>query len=54
MSFAASLGALLSRNGFALRLGTAETPRSRCREERFLDALAGVVHRTRTLALGRR
>src|SRR6476660_2303848 len=43
-SSAASVGALLARNGFGWRFGTADTPAIALSEERFLDALAGVVH----------
>ena len=44
VSCAASVGALLARNGFGLRFGTADAHAIALSEERFLDALAGVVH----------
>ena len=44
VSCAASVGALLARNGFGLRFGTADAAAIALSEERFLDALAGVVH----------
>ena len=44
VSVAASLGVLLARGGFSLRLATAERPPAPVSEERFLDALAGVGH----------
>ena len=44
VSCAASVGMLLARNGFALRLATADTPVSTLADERFLDALAGLGH----------
>ena len=53
VSCAASVGVLLARNGFVLRLGTADTPASTLSEDRFLDALAGVAHGTRPIALQR-
>ena len=42
VSYAASIGALFTRNGFALRLGMDETPITAVDEETFLDLLAGV------------
>jgi uncharacterized protein (DUF58 family) len=44
VSVAASVGVLLSRGGFGLRLATADTPAAPLTEDRFLDALAGVSH----------
>ena len=44
VSVGATLGVMLARRGFALRLGTAETPVAALAEERFLDALAGISH----------
>lgn len=44
VSVAATLGMLLSQRGFALRIGTAESPPAPVSEERFLDALAGISH----------
>lgn len=45
VSCAASVGVLLARNGFALRLATTDTPATLLTEDAFLDALAGVMHR---------
>jgi uncharacterized protein (DUF58 family) len=42
VSYAASVGALFTRNGFALRLGADETPIASVDEDSFLDLLAGV------------
>ena len=44
VSCAASVGMLLARNGFVLRLATADTPVSTLTEDRLLDALAGLTH----------
>jgi uncharacterized protein (DUF58 family) len=44
VSAAASIGVLLSTNGFALRFATADTPAASVSEERFLESLAGVEH----------
>lgn len=44
VSAAASVGVLLARSGFSLRLGTAEMPPTRIGEERMLDTLAGIAH----------
>jgi uncharacterized protein (DUF58 family) len=44
VSAAASVGVLLARRGFVLRLGTAELPGAALSEERFLDALTGLSH----------
>jgi uncharacterized protein (DUF58 family) len=44
VSVAASLGVLLARRGFLLRLATAETPPAAVTEDRFLDALAAISH----------
>jgi uncharacterized protein (DUF58 family) len=44
VSVAASIGVLLSRRGFVLRLGTTELPAAALSEDRFLDALTGVSH----------
>jgi uncharacterized protein (DUF58 family) len=44
VSVAASIGVLLSRRGFALRLGTTELPAAALSEDRFLDALTGISH----------
>ena len=44
VSVAATLGVLLARRGFALRLGTTEIAPAAVSEERFLDALAGISH----------
>ncbi len=44
VSSVASVGLLLARNGFTLRLATADTPAAVLSEERFLEALAGVLH----------
>ncbi len=35
---------LLAQRGFALRLGTTESPPAAVNEERFLDTLAGISH----------
>lgn len=44
VSAAASIGVLLARRGFVLRLGTTELPAAALSEERFLDALTGLAH----------
>jgi len=44
VSVAASIGVLLARHGFVLRLGTTELPAASLSEERFLDALTGISH----------
>jgi uncharacterized protein (DUF58 family) len=44
VSVAASIGVLLSRRGFVLRLGTTELPAAALTEDRFLDALTGISH----------
>ena len=44
VSVAATLGVLLSRGGFSLRLATADTAPAALSEERFLEALTGVAH----------
>jgi uncharacterized protein (DUF58 family) len=44
VSVAATLGVLLSRGGFSLRLTTADTPPASMSEERFLEALTSVAH----------
>ncbi|HVF09148.1 MAG TPA: DUF58 domain-containing protein [Actinomycetota bacterium] len=44
VSVAASLGVLLARRGFALRVGTTETQPAPVNEDRFLDTLAGLSH----------
>jgi uncharacterized protein (DUF58 family) len=44
VSVAASIGVLLSRRGFVLRLGTSELPSAALSEDRFLDALTGISH----------
>jgi len=44
VSCAASVGLLLFRNGFTVRLATSEHPAALQTEEKFLDALAGVGH----------
>ena len=44
VSVAATLGVLLSRGGFSLRLTTADTPPAPMSEERFLEALTSVAH----------
>ena len=50
-SAAASVGVLLARGGFGLRLGTADSADVPLSEERFLDALAGMTHvLTRSIA----
>ena len=40
----ATLGVMMARRGFSLRLGTAEAPAAAVTEDRFLDALAGISH----------
>jgi uncharacterized protein (DUF58 family) len=52
VSCAASIGALFTRNGFALRLGMDETPIATVDEDAFLDLLAG-VRPGRARSLGR-
>lgn len=44
VSVAATLGVMLARRGFTLRIATAETPAAPATEDRFLDALAGIAH----------
>src|SRR5687767_14170145 len=44
VSVAASLGVLLARRGFALRVGTTESRPAAVNEDRFLDTLAGISH----------
>jgi uncharacterized protein (DUF58 family) len=44
VSATASVGVLLARRGFVLRLGTTELPAAALSEERFLDALTGISH----------
>ncbi|MGZ5292585.1 MAG: DUF58 domain-containing protein [Actinomycetota bacterium] len=44
VSVGATLGVLLARRGFSLKLATAETPPATVTEDRFLDALAGLSH----------
>jgi uncharacterized protein (DUF58 family) len=44
VSAGATLGVMLARRGFSLRLATAETPPAAVTEDRFLDALAGISH----------
>jgi uncharacterized protein (DUF58 family) len=44
VSVAASIGVLLARRGFVLRLGTTELPAAALSEDRFLDALTGISH----------
>jgi uncharacterized protein (DUF58 family) len=44
VSVAASLGVLLGRGGFSLRLATAGSAPAPLSEERFLEALAGISH----------
>ena len=44
VSVAASIGILLGRRGFVLRLGTTELPAAALSEDRFLDALTGISH----------
>src|ERR671918_3141335 len=44
VSVAASVGILLARRGFVLRLGTTELPAAALSEDRFLDALTGISH----------
>jgi uncharacterized protein (DUF58 family) len=46
VSVAASVGVLLSRSGFGLRLATAQSHPAPMSEERFLEALASVSHHT--------
>ncbi len=41
VSVAATLGTLLVRNGFQLRLGTADVQPAQVTEDRFMDVLAG-------------
>src|SRR4029450_7323818 len=41
---AASLGILLMRSGFSVKLATTQLPPQRVTEESLLDALAGVTH----------
>ena len=50
-SSAGSVGLLLSRSGFALRIGTSDTPARAVSEDGFMDALAHLTHgRGRSLA----
>lgn len=44
VSVAASIGVLLARRGFVLRLATTELPAAALSEDRFLDALTGISH----------
>lgn len=44
VSVAASLGVLLARRGFSVRVGTTETQPAPVNEDRFLDTLAGLSH----------
>ncbi|MGZ4132641.1 MAG: DUF58 domain-containing protein [Actinomycetota bacterium] len=44
VSCAASVGVLFLKNGFNLRLATAELPATTYAEDPFLDALAGITH----------
>jgi uncharacterized protein (DUF58 family) len=44
VSCAASVGALLIRNGFAIRLATSDTAAAALTEDRFMDALATLAH----------
>ena len=44
VSVGATLGVMMARRGFSLRLGTAEAPAAAVTEDRFLDALAGITH----------
>ena len=51
VSCAASIGALFARNGYALSLGSDESPIQSVTEDRFLDLLAGLGQgRSRSLA----
>lgn len=53
ISAAASVGMLLVRYGFTVKLGTSQLPPQRVGEEQMLDALAGVSHHTsRSLTAG--
>ena len=53
VSVAASLGVLLVRYGFSLKLATTQMPPQRVSEEGLLDVLAGVNHHTsRALSTG--
>jgi uncharacterized protein (DUF58 family) len=53
VSCAASLGVLLMRYGFSLRLATTQLPPQRVGEEQLLETLAGVAHHTtRALSTG--
>jgi hypothetical protein len=53
VSAAASIGVLLLRYGFTLKLATTQLPPQRVGEEGLLDALAGMGHQsTRALAVG--
>jgi uncharacterized protein (DUF58 family) len=51
VSVAATLGLLLTRRGFLLRVATAESQPAPVNEDRFLDTLAGVSHSV-TRAIG--
>jgi uncharacterized protein (DUF58 family) len=44
VSVAATLGALLARSGFSLRLATPDLPAVALSDERFMEALAGMGH----------
>ena len=44
VSCAASVGALLIRNGFTIRLATSDTAATQLTEDRFMDALATLSH----------
>jgi len=53
VSVAASVGVLLARHGFSLRLATTQVPPTPATEEQLLEALAGVSHSTaRSLSTG--
>jgi uncharacterized protein (DUF58 family) len=53
ISAAASLGILLMRYGFSVKLATTQMPPQRVAEESLLDALAGMTHHTsRALSTG--
>src|SRR5262245_9198070 len=53
ISCGASLGILLMRYGFSVKLGTTQMPPQRVSEETLLDALAGMSHHTsRALSTG--
>jgi uncharacterized protein (DUF58 family) len=53
VSCAASVGVLLLRYGFSLKLATTQLPPQRVGEEQLLDALAGITHHsTRAMTTG--